>query len=587
MTEPADQRQYGKFTLYVLCKMAQLMNDYRMRKLVIPFTAIALAMGFLTPSVSNSEVTSSTRVVKQGAPCAKVGETLKSPKFYVCVSSDAKPSWSATCTALNQTEVMYGIQLKCFLLPGTKYLVWAKSEPTIDVAPIPSQAGATPVASKGSKIAASQSCKSSDPQAIKVSDGVLFCEPISDGTFKYIERYSKPPAITNPASPEGLNSARPPDLRGPVPQGWDPGAITYPIKSHMLVNSGTMNFAIVPIDFPDLPGTGSPSAVYGQDMATMSKWFDFFSNGKLKIQYQVEDKWHRAPNPSSHYDVGEGIDVSKEGLSTKQLMQEFVEITKSTYDYSKVDSVLFVYPKTISTISKPVCRYGTLSVNGQEKGVMLMTTSMQNYTDGPLWIWTVHEMFHSMGLALHFPVNPPDWGVEWGGSTHSGVLLPWNQSILDWLKPDQYYSVTAENVTDQKITLVPLEQSLPGMRTIFIRVSNSQVLMVVSHRKGDWSFDLPDSFYGTMVALFDTMKQTDRTGESSNDLQDGVTYSKSGVYLHPVNNVAAAKNHVWNKSGAGDWGALMYLGDSITYKGVKIQLVGSKNYDTVEISKAS
>jgi hypothetical protein len=67
MTEPADQRQYGKFTLYVLCKMAQLMNDYRMRKLVIPFTAIALAMGFLTPSVSNSEVTSSTRVVKQGA----------------------------------------------------------------------------------------------------------------------------------------------------------------------------------------------------------------------------------------------------------------------------------------------------------------------------------------------------------------------------------------------------------------------------------------------------------------------------------------------------------------------------------------
>jgi hypothetical protein len=569
----------------MLCKLEEVMKDSRMRRLAIPFTAIVLLVGIITPSVSNSAGTASTMVVKQGAPCTYLGDQFQSGRFYVCVSSGGKASWSATCTKINQTEVVYGVRLKCFLVPTTNFLVLATSLPSVDPDSLVPQVGPTPVAGKGSTIAAGQSCKASDPQALKVSDGVLFCVPISDGTFKYIERFSVAPTIRNPNSPEDLNSARPTDQRGPLPQGWDPGAITYPIKNHLLVNSGTMNFSVVPIDFPDLPGAGSPSAVYGSDMATMSKWFDFFSNGKLKIRYQVEDKWHRAPKPSSHYDVGEGIDISKEGLSTKQLMQEFVEATKSSYDYSKVDSVLFVYPKTISKISKPVTRYGWLTVNGQEKGAMLMATSVQNYTDSPLWLWIAHEMFHHMGLVQHFPVDPPDWGIEWGGATHSGVLLPWNQSILDWLNPGQYYSVTAENVTDQKITLVPLEQSLPGMRTIFIRVSNSQVLMVVSHRKGEWSFNLPDSFYGTMVALFDTTKQTDRTGESGADKQDGVTYSKSGVYLHPVNNVPAAKNHVWNKNGTSDWGALMYLGDSITYKGVKIQLVASNNYDTVEISK--
>jgi hypothetical protein len=188
-----------------------------------------------------------------------------------------------------------------------------------------------------------------------------------------------------------------------------------------------------------------------------------------------------------------------------------------------------------------------------------------------------------MGLAMHLPANPPGWGIEWGRYSYSEALLPWNQMILDWLNPDQYYCVNAADLIAAKITLVPQESDKPGVRTVFVRVSNTEVLMVVSYRNGKWAYETPNSFYGTMVALIDTSKQVDMSGENGDDNFDGVKYVKPGVWLHPKNSITPDMS--WTNQHTGDWGALMYLGDAITYKGTKIQLVDSNNFDTVLVTK--
>ena len=154
--------------------------------------------------------------------------------------------------------------------------------------------------------------------------------------------------------------------------------------------------------------------------------------------------------------------------------------------------------------------------------------------------------------------------------------------ILDWINPDQFYCVNAKNLLKTNVTLVPQESELPGMRTIFVRISTSEVLMVVSYRNGTWAHDTPNSFYGTMVALIDTSKQLDWSGEFIDDKFDGVKYSRPGVWLHPDNKIDDDKS--WTDEHTGEGGALMYLGDSVTYKGTKIKLVKSNNFDTVEIS---
>ena len=135
-------------------------------------------------------------------------------------------------------------------------------------------------------------------------------------------------------------------------------------------------------------------------------------------------------------------------------------------------------------------------------------------------------------------------------------------------------------------TLVPQESNMSGMRTVFVRVSESEVLMVVSYRKDTWSYKAPDSFYGTMVALIDTSKQNDWSSEetaNSDENFDGIKHQRVGVWLHPKNNVEDDMS--WTNEHTGEWGALMYLGDTISYKGINIKLVESNNFDTVEISK--
>ena len=213
-----------------------------------------------------------------------------------------------------------------------------------------------------------------------------------------------------------------------------------------------------------------------------------------------------------------------------------------------------------------------------------MSLASANRKYGPAWIWLTHEMLHRMGLAMHFPVNPPNWGIEWGGFTTTPVLLPWNQGILDWINSDQYYCIKKEDLVNEKLTLLPLEIPGAGLHSAFIRISNSEVMMVVSHRKGEWSRDATDSFYGSMVAIIDTTKQTSWNGEhSGEDKMDGSIFPKSGVYLHPDRNFATPR--VWTRTETGDWGALMYLGDSVSYKGVVVKLIASNNYDTLQISK--
>ena len=380
------------------------------------------------------------------------------------IASAANPKYGDPCPKLNQVKTYDYITFLCLKVNGK--LVWtgkqygdpqsdkkrnvgAKKQPTPKIDVRKEGGGCSELGKK-----------------LKLGDGALYCVKVMGGELKYIKVFDNAPAITNPSTPFNISDCRPPDLRGGVPNGWDRGAITYPVINHALVNSGILNLAVVPIDFQDFQGTGLPSTIYKSEMERMQNWFNFFSNGKLKIEYQVDDKWHRAPNKVNHYNVGEGVDISPDGFSTKQLVNEYVEVTKSNFDFSKADAVLFVYPPDLYAIQKPITRYGSITLNGVDKGMMLMATPNSPLSFSRLSVWTAHEMLHHMGLVQHFPVNPPDWGIEWGGSTRSEVLLPWNQSILDWINPDQYYCTTRDSLSKTRITLTPLEKSMAGMRAI-------------------------------------------------------------------------------------------------------------------------
>ena len=495
--------------------------------------------------------------------------------------SAQKISPGSSCKVLNQKVTYEKKSYKC--IKSGKKLVWSKGVAIQTPTPVPT-ASDKPTAVPA-ELTAGISCNTTTQAILKVAGGTLYCVRHADGATRFIEMKDQIPTVINPASPEKMSSCQPPDLRGGTPNGNFRWAITYPATPVTLINKGTLNMAVVPIDFSDVPATTAASVLYGDEIKNIVDWFETFSNGKLKIKIQTQNKWYRALKSSDFYDVGEGTNFNKEGKGTGVLIQEYIDLSKADFDFSNADAIMFVYPEKTPNIRNSFAENLPIIVNGKSKTPFEMSLASANREYGPAWIWTVHEMLHYMGLAMHFPVNPPNWGIEWGGFTKTPVLQPWNQGILDWLTPDQYYCVEKSKVSKTNLTLLPLTSPGSGLHSVFIRVSNSEVITVVSNRKGPWSIGLPESYYGVLVAVIDTTKQTSFNGEhSGQDKQDGTVFPKSGVYLQPQN--PWPKNRIWTKTETGDWGSLLYLGDSVLYKGIQVKLVASDNFDTVEISVA-
>jgi hypothetical protein len=495
-----------------------------------------------------------------------LGAVLSAP-VYAAIKS------GSTCSPKGATASAPGIKYTC-VKSGNK-LIWAKDiTPKISLSQSPSQ-----------NVKVGDSCVSVNDAPIKLAKSLLYCAKQGDGKNRYIQFNLQIPSVSNPISPKPLSACQPPDLRGDIPEGNFSTAITYPAGPVKLSNKGILRIAVVPIDFSDVPGTQSPLTLYGTDLKKISMWFEAFSNSKLKIQYQTSDKWYRALKTSNYYNVGEGLNTNIEGKSTNQLIQEYIDLTASNFNYSEPDAIIFLYPPETPNINNSFAELLPIKINSGIKTPFEMSIASANRAYGPAWSWIVHEMLHQMGLAMHFPVNPPNWGIEWGGFTSTPVLLPWNQGILDWINSDQYYCAVKESLSNTKLTLLPLENPGKGLHSAFIRISESEVMMIVSHRKGAWSANVSDSFYGSMVAIIDTTKQTSWNGEhSGEDKMDGTLFAKSGVYLHPDRSFATPR--VWTRTETGDWGALMLLGDVVSYKGVVVKLVESNNFDTFQISKS-
>ena len=563
-----------------------------------PSTVIDSSEGSPQSTAENTNFDPNQKYYAMGQLCDSPGQQGSlSDINYICGHDFTKENvWEVPCAQVGENGwQVNGVNGTC-TAAGPTMQFWVFPNIASIVASFPKQAPKPGDASKIEQVPNSKptqdgalkpgsGCTGTDSIGIKISDGVLYCVLVSDGSRKFIERFNVAPVISNPQSREPLEACQAPDLRGNIPPGMSNLATAHNsvVPTKLLKHSGLVNILVIPIDFSDAIGTNSPESEYKSDFDKMAKWFSAYSNGKLQMNVDLQNKWFRAPLVASKYDPS--LWPSNDSDTQQKLVQNYINMTLSQLDYSKADGVVFVYPKSAFNSTGYLHLWSAdfnIGTKTQSLSVLSSLGSAGKYE--PFWQWLSHELLHSMGLAMHSPADPAGWGIEWGRFSYSEALLPWNQMILDWINPDQYYCVSTANVTKTKLTLIPQESSNAGLRTAFIRVSNSEVLMVVSYRNDTWAYNTPDSFYGTMVALIDTTKQVDMSGENSDDTFDGVKYQKPGVWLHPQNQVK--DDNIVNILHTGESGALMYLGDSVTYKGITIKLVDSNNFDTVEISKA-
>ena len=401
---------------------------------------------------------------------------------------------------------------------------------------------------------------------------------------------------TNTSTPTFLNSPYPLDTCRVTDSRTTKnisGAIAYPVNSAKYPPAfpvtGTLNVAVIPIDFPDVPGNGTPSTLIGPEMDQTKKWVEHFSNGKLHYNIQMANKWIRAGRDSSYFNwvhpgsLGNPLPNanSKNSRSATEITTELMKYAENDFDYKNLNIVFFVYPKEVVDIWDAMTTFGSVSTNVGTVRVQMNATGAWLYRNSfPIWPWFIHENMHPQGLAGHAPFDGSPFNIMTNQGGASFVLDAWDQVILDWQKDNEIYCTTAE---DLAITDVPMNSidnnDLTGTKSIFIKLSNHEVLVVESRKKAYWSQGwlsykgLNDDFKGLLVYKVDTSVDLNRV-------------ENNGFANYILNNSANNGNYQGPYAPNFNLNCLVEPGQTLTTSGVKITLVNSGSYDLVRIAKS-
>ena len=508
---------------------------------LIPFSAISAQK--ITPG-------SSCKVYKE-----KVGYKNK---IYTCIKSGKKLRWDKGVTVVFQAPAATTAE--------------ASTKPAVTLIP---EAGAA--------------CESVGSQ-LSNSAGYLECREIADGRRKYFQLSNNPvpPPMTD--SPESLETCRAPDARTEKNPGVQ--AIAYPVTSARYPPAipaiGKIKVAIIPIDFSDVPGTGSPSDLIDPEIVRINDWVKQFANGKMTYDIQTSKKWIRASKESSEY---VWIHPGPEGLLLKnplpgakigvlrepsQIAQDLMASAQDDFDYTNLKIVAFVYPKNIVNIWHAMTAFGGgIQTN---KGIVNAQTNAtgaslyQNHM--PMWSWFIHENMHPHGLAGHAPSDGSPLNLMTNQDGLSLVLNAWDQLILDWQIPNQFYCISLNNLKRSEVILSPLERNEIGTKAIMVRLSSHEVLVIESRRRDHWSNGYPDykglpkGFYGLVVYKVDTSINRNRV--------------QTGGFADFVKNTKVNHANFFTENTPNfDFNWMIYEGETLSTNGISISLTKSGDNDLV------
>ena len=354
----------------------------------------------------------------------------------------------------------------------------------------------------------------------------------------------------NPASPEPLSNCRLPDARtSRFVDGWQ--AITYPAQpNNGFLNSGTLDVAVVFVDFPDVVGGASELSDHIAEMKKAAEWYSWFSQGNVKYNLRIADRWVRAPKSSENYFWLHPGKSGTQLLTDIEISNTYRSLAGSVIDTSGVVSVWAVLPKAITAIDEGFAYRAYPGV---------FSVGSDSYKAGtPIWQHFVHETLHSHGALGHSPKNA-QIGLFWNTGSPGASLNSWDAMTLGWMKQENVYCVSRENLSPQKLTLVPLEREQVGLRSAIVKTSEFEALVIESHRKDKWSTRWPTGTTGVSIMKVDTRLDTVWDLGSS-----------TSKYLVP------AREHSLD---------FLKTGQSFSADGVKVTLIRSGNNDQILIER--
>lgn len=365
------------------------------------------------------------------------------------------------------------------------------------------------------------------------------------------------------------------------------GSTAFPRSEERIPASGVINVAIIPIDYPDVPGTKAPVDWIKESIDKVDAWAEFFTEGRLKYNWIIPDQWITMPKEAKWYVWDHATIVDgKYVMGDKQLQsdydqayQVFTEADKY-FDLNEIEFAwVFSYPGAKEVDWAPgymlnenvPTASGAYDISYYSIGTFLYAANPQTEHNRPLWVTMLHEMGHAHGIAGHAPGNGWGYDVMASGST----LGSWNGWIVDWIPDEEFVCLDGTVPGKHKVVLDSVDLNRGGTISAVVKLSETEVLFFESRRKGPFSIDFPEGFAAVTGAYVDSAKVYQRYDSN---------YEKEKEYFsYFIRAEGADRDFVLGPPGLGDENLLAYLGDTLVFENIRVKLIESNEFDTIEI----
>jgi M6 family metalloprotease-like protein len=340
--------------------------------------------------------------------------------------------------------------------------------------------------------------------------------------------------------------------------------------------TGTVKWALIPLDFSDLNGEANFRSRVDEQMKLTSEWFDTVSEGKYKVEWVVADKWVRLPGKTSDYAISQSVNLN-DAANGPKLFKDAMVAADPSFNFTGVQTVNFILPKGQSFILETSQGFPwdeavkNLVTNEGSVSSFAIPGKFMDQPGRQYWSYFVHEFGHAMAIPHVGSSREPNpfLGLDIMGNQdgESKELSGWLRFVAGWLDDEKVYCQELSTLKNTDVTLVPLSGSGTGVKMVVVPISETKAVVIESRRETKFSCMMPSKRNGVLVYTYDA---TLMHGEN---------------FLKPVTPLDRAIEYSSNCPVVGYPNPILYKGQKISVEGITIEVIDSLNYDKIKISR--
>ncbi|MFM8921821.1 MAG: hypothetical protein ACKOFV_04110 [Candidatus Nanopelagicaceae bacterium] len=287
----------------------------------------------------------------------------------------------------------------------------------------------------------------------------------------------------------------------------------FPRADKRLPNRGVIKALIIPVEFTDLVGSGSPAEVYREMAKGTADFYYKQSQQTVRFEFTTLPEYVNLKVPVTSFNLG-----SYNGGDPNSYFMAGLRAVESIIDISNFDIAYVLPPKTVK--ARQIAYGPAFPASLDSGGYQNATGTIYNGTvggqdawqelPGATWKWMAHETGHTFGLYDWYTLDGKDpygpWDImslNW--TTEAIELNAWNRYISGWLAESQVQCFEAENIssTPKNLKIETLALDSNKSKAVMIKLSDSKILVIEARATAGLD-ELSESRTGLVAYTVDT-----------------------------------------------------------------------------------